>query len=450
MARVSAAVLAGQRLAEGLGEEKITTDVPAKASASVASKKKPPTYKELKQEKLKVERELENAYRMIQYGTRCAICGEMKLMTETSRHFYRNMDPLCRIHSSIICKECATKIARRALGDGIEKEPTKDSMRQVLFYLNKPFLEKVWDAAMEECHNEDRIHPPEDVFRGYMHIISMPQYSNLNFMDSDGLTSYKMSLEAQQAQKEQDEKEEKEQKRYDDMADDVKSTFLMNKKTAIRFLGYDPFANDPIDKQPILYAKLVSYFDDSVRDDGLKLEAVIQIVQTFKDIEVIEEAISRYNRIISEDPSAMASIKSLADTKQKMVTSALALAKDNGISVNHNKQSRKGAGTLSGLIKEMNEMDLDDIEINTFDYETSAAMTQVEANSIKNILTQLNPDENDWQREVARQADMLWKLQDERDKAVEMCRLLRKENKDLKDFLQEQKLIDEALNVIDD
>ena len=427
----------------------MTEDEIAERAAKSQPKKKPPTYKELKQEKLKTERELEAAYKMINYGTRCAICGEMKLMTESSRHFYRNMDPMCKIHSTIICRECAAKMARRALGDGIEKEPTKDSMRQVLFYMNKPFLEKIWDAAMDECHDEDRMQTPEDVFKAYMHIIAMPQYANLNFMDSDGLTSYKMNLEAMQEQKKQEEKEDKEQKKFDDMADDVKSTFLMNKKTAIRFLGYDPFENDPIDKQPILYAKLVSYFDDSVRDDGLKLEAVIQIVQTFKDIEVIEEAISRYNRVISEDPSAMASIKSLADTKQKMVTSALALAKDNGISVNHNKQSRKGAGTLSGLIKEMNEMNLDAIEINTFDYETSQAMAQVEANSIKNILTQLNPDENDWQREIAEQTKLLFALQEERDKAVEMCRLLKKENKDLKDFLQEQNLIDEALNVID-
>lgn len=427
----------------------MTDEEIAERAAKAQPKKKPPTYKELKQEKLKVERELASAYKMIEYGTRCCICGEMKLMTETSRHFYRNMDPMCKIHSTIICKECAAKIARRSIADGVDKEPTKDSLRQVLFYMNKPFLEKVWDAAIDECNDEDKMHPPEDVFKAYMHIISMTQYTNLNYMDSDGLTSYKMNLEALQLEKQKEDQEVQEQKKYDDMADDVKSTFLMNKKTTIRFLGYDPFENDPIDKQPILYAKLVSYFDESVREDGLKLEAVIQIVQTFKDIEVVEEAISRYNRIITEDPSAMASIKSLADTKQKMVTSALALAKDNGISVNHNKQSRKGAGTLSGIIKELSEMDLNGSEINTFDYETSQAMAQVEANSIKNILTQLNPDENDWQKEIARQTDLLYKLQDERDKAVEYCRLLRKENKDLKDFLKEKGLIDENLQVIE-
>lgn len=420
------------------------------AAAKGKTKKKPLTYAQLKQEKLKIERQLEITEKTLEYGSRCIICGEMKLMTETTKHFFKNHDPICKNPATSICRACAAKIARRAIIDGIEKEPTKDSVKQALFYLNKPFLEKLWDRAMEECHNEDRMNTPEDVWKAYTQLVFMPNYSHLTFMDSEGLGSYKMNMEIAQLEKQKLEEKEDNQKKIDDMAEDVKSTFLMNKKTTIRFLGYDPFENDPIDKQPILYAKLVSYFDDSVRDDGLKLEAVIQIVQTFKDIEVIEEQITKENRRISEDPTAISNIKSLTAIKQGMITSALALAKDNGISVNHNKNSRKGAGTLSGIIKEMSEMNLDDAAINVFDYETSQAMAQVEANSIKNILTQLNPDENDWQREVARQAELLFKLQDERDKAVEYCRLLRKENKDLKDFLQEKNYIDADLRVLDD
>jgi hypothetical protein len=202
----------------------------------------------------------------------------------------------------------------------------------------------------------------------------------------------------------------REVKCVDDMSEDARATYEINKKTTIRFLGYDPFENEPIDEQPILYAKLVNYFDDSVKDDGLKLEAVIEIVQSFKDIKTINDAISKYKKQLGDNPSVISTIKSLADTKQKMINSALSLAKDNGISVNYNNSKSKGAGTLSGIIKEMSEMNLDDIEINTFDYETNVAIESIMEANFKNQMKQLNPDENDWQREVYHQADLLHKL----------------------------------------
>ena len=407
------------------------------------------TYSDLRKERDDLKKKNEVLEKRIQYGHRCIVCGELKLFTETSRHFYKNTDPICKSPATPICRDCATAIARQSLGDGIEKEPTKESIKQALFYMNKPFLEKVWDAAIKEYNNLEWLNRPEDMWKAYARQIQNRIYDNLTFMDSDGLTTLKMEYEKKTMAREEEELSKKEQKALDKMGDDVKSTFLANKKTVIRFLGYDPFANDPIDEQPVLYSKLVNFFDESVREDGMKLEAVIEIVQNFKDVKTINDTIAKYKKELGKDANVIATISKLAETKKKMVDTALALAKDNGISVNHNKQSRKGAGTLSGIIKEMSEMNLDDVEINTFDYETSQAMAQVEANSIKNILTQLNPDENDWQREVARQADLLFKLQNERDQAIEYCRLLRKENKDLKDFLQEQGIIDENLQVID-
>lgn len=399
----------------------------------------------------KLMAENEELQKLVQYGHRCIICGELKIMTETTKHFYKNVDPMCRSTATAICRNCATKIARRAMADGVEKEPTKDSVRQALFYLNKPFLDKIWDDSMKEFTSEDGwLSKPEDMWKAYIRHVQNRVYDGMTFMDSDGLTTYKMEQEKNRALKAEEKISKRDQKALDKMDDDVRSTFLGNKKTIVRFLGYYPFENDPVEEQPILCSNLVSFFDDSVRDDGFKLFAVIEIVQNNKTIKVINDTIDKQKRELGVDPNLVIStIGKLTDTKKKLIDANLALAKDNGISVNHNKQSRKGAGTLSGILKEMSEMNLDDVEINTFDYETSQAMAQVEANSIKNILTQLNPDENDWQREVARQTDLLYKIQDERDKAVEYCRLLRKENKDLKDFLQEQGLIDETLNVID-
>ena len=124
-----------------------------------------------------------------------------------------------------------------------------------------------------------------------------------------------------------------------------------------------------LEEKPLLYSKLVGYFDESVKDDGLKLEAVIEIVQSFKDVKTINDAISQYKKQLGSNPGVISTIKSLADTKQKMINSALALAKDNGISENNNNRKSKGAGTLTGIIKELQEMNLNGSEVNTFDYE---------------------------------------------------------------------------------
>ena len=195
---------------------------------------------------------------------------------------------------------------------------------------------------------------------------------------------------------------------------------------------------------------MVNYFDDSLKDDGFKLEAVIEIVQSFKDVKHINDTLAQYTKQLQTHPEMIATVKSLTQTKKDMLSSALALAKDNGISENNNNRKSKGAGTLTGIIKELQEMDLDGSEVNTFDYETNMAIEDIMTRNHQNQLKQLNPDENDWEKEVIHQKGLLFNLQKERDNAVEFSRLLKKENKDLKDFLFEKGLIDEKGQVIED
>ena len=392
-------------------------------------KKLTPT--QLREENEKLKNLLEN-------GVRCMVCGTMKDKSK----FYVDTNPLTKCEVGCVCKECARKIALNVDNDGIEHEVTKESCIEALKLLNKPFINVVWDASVQESDNLVAGKTKSNPWTAYIKNIAMVNWVGMTFFDSDmfkkGYVNPEKNIEP------------KEIHSVDDLSEDARTTYEINKKTTIRFLGYDPFENEPIDEQPILYAKLVNYFDDSVKDDGLKLEAVIEIVQSFKDIKTINDAISKYKKQLGENPAVISTIKSLADTKQKMINSALALAKDNGISVNYNNSKSKGAGTLSGIIKEMSEINLDDIEINTFDYETSEAISQIMEASFKNQMKQLNPDENDWEKQVYNQAQLLHTLQKERDNAVEYCRLLRKENKDLKEFLKERGIINDALEVIDE
>lgn len=365
----------------------------------------------------------------------CPMCESPK---DIKTKFYYDSDPLLKGHGfSRICRDCARNIALRVDANGEEHSPTKESVQKALYYLNKPFLESVWDASVQESENMLSGKKKDNVWFAYIKNIQMKNYAGLSYLDSD-MFKKKIVYE-----------DEKQESNSQELSGDVLEMYKVNKRTVLRFLGYDPFENESIEEQALLYAKLVGYFDESVKDDGLKLEAVIEIVQSFKDVKTINDTISKYKKQLGNNPAIISTIKSLADTKQKMITSALALAKDNGISENNNKRKSKGAGTLSGIIKELQEMNLDGSEVNTFDYETNLAIEDIMTRNHQNQLRQLNPDENDWEKEVIHQKELLFTLRKERDNAVEFSRLLKKENRDLKDFLLEKGLIDEKGNIIE-
>lgn len=367
-----------------------------------------------------------------------AYCPMCELPKDIKTKFYYDSDPLLKGHGfSRICRDCARNIALRVDANGEEHSPTKESVQKALYYLNKPFLESVWDASVQESENMLSGKKKDNVWFAYIKNIQMKNYAGLSYLDSD-MFKKKIVYE-----------DEKQESNSQELSGDVLEMYKVNKRTVLRFLGYDPFENESIEEQALLYAKLVGYFDESVKDDGLKLEAVIEIVQSFKDVKTINDTISKYKKQLGNNPAIISTIKSLADTKQKMITSALALAKDNGISENNNKRKSKGAGTLSGIIKELQEMNLDGSEVNTFDYETNLAIEDIMTRNHQNQLRQLNPDENDWEKEVIHQKELLFTLQKERDNAVEFSRLLKKENRDLKDFLLEKGLTDEKGNIIE-
>jgi len=221
-----------------------------------APKKLTPT--QLREENEKLKEKLEN-------GVRCIVCGIMKDKSK----FYINTDPHCKCEVGCVCKDCARKIALRVDENGEEHEVTKESCIEALKLLNKPFINTVWDASVQESDNLIAGKTKSNPWVAYIKNIAMVQWVGKNFFDSDMFKKGYVDNSSDG---------KTEITSIHDMTDDVRSTYEINKKTTIRFLGYDPFENESIEEQPLLYAKLVSYFDDSVKDDGLKLEAVIEIV----------------------------------------------------------------------------------------------------------------------------------------------------------------------------
>lgn len=82
-------------------------------------------------------------------GAWCYLCDTHKARDK----FYVSTDPLNKSGLTPICKDCAKKLALKIGKDKVEHEPDKESVMLALRYLNKPFLNDLWDASVSESEN---------------------------------------------------------------------------------------------------------------------------------------------------------------------------------------------------------------------------------------------------------------------------------------------------------
>lgn len=309
---------------------------------------------------------------------------------------------------------------------------------------DKPWIDKIWDSSYFEYVNDNAGLKRTNIWASYIKNIGLPQYKALRWRDSDLFTNYKeralrearLEIESEMASNQS--------------SQDVDNEYEINRKDVIRMVGYDPFLNYPIQEdKPVLYAQLVSFIDDETKNDGMKMNAVIQIVQAFNQIQKINDAINDLTSDIRKLNNNNGTIKQLADTTTKLLSGANALAKDNGISVNFNNSKSKGANTLTGKMKELDQIGFRDAKINMYDIDYCKGMQQVAEISAQAQVNQIGFDENVMNEIGNIRRELIDDLQKQRDKAVERARLLLIENRDLKDFLKEKGLIDEFGRVID-
>lgn len=368
-------------------------------------------------------------------------------MTEKKKaDFYVSSDPMVLTGITVMCKECARKIAmnwdERTQQFGT---CTKASIQEALIRLDKPFLNKIWDSSyMEWADQKDQVRRTT-IWDAYIKNIGMVQYRGMRWQDSDIFDVY--IEKAKQAAKIEIGKENR---TSDINSEDVQEAYKTNRKDAIRMIGYDPFANYPIEEdKPVLYAQLISFIDEETKNDGMKMNAVIQIVKAFNQIQKINDAIDELSSDVMSLNNNNGTIKQHADTISKLLSGANALAKDNGISVNFNNSKSKGQNTLTGKMKELDLIGFRDAKINMYDIDYCKGMQQVAEISSKAQVDQIGFDENTMNEIGNIRRELVDSLQKDKDKAVERARKLLVENKDLKEFLKEKGLIDEFGRVIE-
>ena len=376
--------------------------------------------------KKKVETQ-EEKIKSLKEGAWCYMCDTHKARDK----FYMSTDPMCKSGLTPICKDCARKIALKVDSKNVEHEPDKESVKLALKYLNKPYLDRIWDSSMQEMENLASGRVKSNIWVAYIRQISMGQYNGMTYFDSD---FYKIKTNISE-----DSFDNSSVENEDSSDEEIMSAYEQNKKDAIRLLGYDPFSKELTAEQPFLYATLIGYLDaaEEANDDRMRLSSIIEIVKGFNHIEKMNDIIARLMNDYTNIEANISTIKNLEDTKSKITASVLKLAADNGISLKHSVNSTKGENTWTGKVRKMKEMNLRDAEVNLYDAEYSAGLKQVADISNASILKQIMLDENDSADMIIQQRELITKYKRIADEYEEKARILLRENIDLKALVKE-------------
>lgn len=366
----------------------------------------------------------------------CPYCNKEKKASE----FYMSSDPLVMTGKTTMCKECAEKIARNWDGrTGEFGDCTKASVQEALERLDKPYLDKIWDASYFEYINDNNPKKKTNIWASYIKNIGLPQYKTLRWRDGDLFTSYKESA-LKQAQQEIGNAS------ADEIAkgQEINEEYEKNRSDVIRLLGYDPFEKEQEEDKPLLYSQLIGYLDTSgENDDMMRTSSAITIVRGFLQQSKLDDMIAK--AMSSPNVSNKSGeIKTYLDSKQKVASTVSQLAEQSCLSLKHNKSASKGENTWTGKIKKLKELNLREAEVNGFDIGTCRGMQQVLEMSDASIMKQLNLDESEWSDMVAEQRQKLIELQNNLDVYKEINRLLLRENIDLRDTLNDAGMLDES------
>lgn len=364
----------------------------------------------------------------------CPYCMKEKKKSD----FYVSSDPRVLTGITSMCKDCVRKIALNWDDNRSEFGMcTKKSVMAALEYVDKPFLETVWDSAYADWSNEHAGVQRTTIWDSYIRTIQMVQYRGMRWRDGDLFSTYVEDAKQVAAL----DGGNKDVARALMENQEVSGEFEKNRNSVIRLLGYDPFESERLEDQPLLYSQLIGYLDSGGdgNEDMMRTSSAITIVRGFLQQAKLDDKLAKLMANTSANPSEM---KTLLDAKKNLSSTISNLAEQSCLSLKHNKNASKGENTWTGKIKKLKDIDLREAEVNGFDIGTCRGMRQVLEISDASIMKQLSLDESEWSDIVADQRKLIVDLQNERDVYKEVNRILLRENLDLRDTLEENNMLD--------
>lgn len=356
----------------------------------------------------------------------CSRCGRHLPKSK----FYVSTDPMSGTGVTIWCKDCCKDVALRKDKYGEYHTSTKESVMKVLEYIDKPFIESVWNASVAEYSNLSSGKVKSDPWMAMIKNLQMGQYVGLRWKDSD---MFKVHIKYEDEKSDKDIVEEH-------AGMDTYDSYLKNKEDVIRLLDYDPFEKEPVGDQPFLYSQLLGMLDASedANEDMMRVSSAIQIVRGFLQLQKIDDTMAKLMGNITEVQDNSATIKSLQDSKQKITSMITNLAAESCLSLKNSKSRTKGEDTFTGRLRKLKDLNLRNADLNGFDLETCKGMQQVADASMSAIIKGLHFTEDEMSDIVATQRQIIAEMDKQTKSYKEAVRILLKENLDLRDTLDEK------------
>lgn len=356
---------------------------------------------------------------------KCTRCGAEKNSTE----YYNSNSTLNRDTKKMsVCKECAREIAFEFYSKDVDVMNAIFCTCRLLdipFIINSDNGCNLFQKAVDKYADYDKTTPTyiQRVMGEYIkNINSLKQYTGFSF--KDGTTTLQRV---------------EEEKMDNNVEPECETSKLdcQNEEDVIRLLHYDPFANENKQDRKFLFNKMVDFLNEEILEDPFKINSVIEIVKMYNQIEYLNDAISTFTKdteLLVENSSA---IKELIAMKKNLNDTAMKLAEVNGISEKFNTKKSVGSGTLSGMMKKLNEIGLDSVQVNLFDIKTSEGMQQVAEQNANAIMKRLMLDESDYAELLAENRRRLENAIKEKETAEEELRLLKIKLKELEEENEE-------------
>lgn len=225
------------------------------------------------------------------------------------------------------------------------------------------------------------------------------------------------------------------QESIEDFEEDWATEDKRTKNEVIKLLGRDPFVGYTTKDRKYLFNEFLQYLDDEdLLADQYKVSQLIQLLNNNNQINQYDVALSRFDPVRNVDD-----IRALSSLKKDLVASNEKIAKENGFSVKSRGGAQIGKGTLTGLMRDMRDRDLDAAETNFYDQLRSPASQWAIDVSMKSMMENIQLDDGDIDEIINNQRDMITNLQSENDDLKEEKRLLKVSELEYENKIEELK-----------
>lgn len=221
---------------------------------------------------------------------------------------------------------------------------------------------------------------------------------------------------------------------FKESEDELTEEDKQNRNDIKKAFGYDPFETKPISQKSMLYRSLNQMVDPTLNNDLVRQRAAIEIVTNYEEIDRLDVAIAKLSLTPDDIVKNAKDLETLRKMKSDVNKNISMLCKDHGLSAKYANSKSRGAGTLSGIMRDMEDNDYDEGVVNLYDIETSTSIQQCSDISAKSVSTQLKLSDSDYAEMVEEQAIVVRQEIAARKKAEEALRVC-------KEYLRRQELI---------